>query len=813
MPVALDGAIARGRRRRALGALRWPPELFVLAALGFGLVAAPIVRGDLISHEGIVHYYALLSFVARQVRAAAWPSWNPFMVSGYPEIADPTTMFFYPATVPALMIFSVRDAVNTIIVLQLVLAGWFMYLYLGTIPLSRPARFLGGAVYMLSGFAAERVFAGDPQRLGTYALIPLLFYLVEEIVQARQRAGGALLGGLVLACQFFAGDPQTFAYATLALLAYAVCRLVNRRRGHGGPGAGLPATDIVGPALLLAAMLGFAACFAAAQALPTWQLFMLSNRRGLPPGFALLGSVPPLGLVSFLAPHFFGDEVRGSWGEIVLRAHDFYPHASTFYVGFFTLALIIIALLGRRDRWHVRFFGALGVAVLWLALGRFGILYRAVMYVPLLKSFRDIENINILLPISASVLAGFGLDGYRDGTSTRETWSKTRTILFFVLVAAAILWSLTLGWTWYAHRSWLLALREVRGDAGASLLFVGVAFSLSAGLLGLRARYAVNPPAWLAGAATAFIVVDLLCAGLPVTTAGTDIRAVLGEDAITRFLARDRSLYRERGLFDRAVVFGAQDVEGDPGLLPARYSEYTNFLQGYGLDTMVRPGGIHGVLIHRGLGSSLMSLLNVKYVFLPLSGADAARFRRVPGITELAPGTLLYTMPKVEPRILDSYGYVVLHDRIGILRELSRAGYDPRRELVLEETPAVPSGALPAPDAPIQPADLRISSYEADRVTVAAAFVHPGFLLLNDLEYPGWEAFVDGGATPIYRANYLFRAVAVPAGRHEVRFIYRDRHMEWGLRLGAIAGVIGIFAWLLDRRIRHETPVSAARHG
>jgi uncharacterized membrane protein YfhO len=59
-------------------------------------------------------------------------------------------------------------------------------------------------------------------------------------------------------------------------------------------------------------------------------------------------------------------------------------------------------------------------------------------------------------------------------------------------------------------------------------------------------------------------------------------------------------------------------------------------------------------------------------------------------------------------------------------------------------------------------------------------------LVLNDALYPGWEATLDGVATPLLRANTAFRAVLVPAGEHVVEMRYRARSFRRGL---ALAGV------------------------
>ena len=782
----------------ALRAVRLEPA--VLVALACAFVAVPWLRGEVIGREGVAEFYTRLFFIAHQVRMGVLPAWYPHVLSGMPLLADSPTALLYPLTMPLARLLSPTDALNTWIVVHVAVAGLSMYLYLGSASLavSRPGRFLGAAIYMLACPAAARILAGDTQRLAVYALIPIPFYLTEEIIRGRQRVGAAVLGGAAIACQFLAGDPQTLVYATLVLVAYAVVRLLHVYRQAAAP---IGPTDI---ALRLVIMFGLAGGFGAIQALPTLQLFLLSNRHGLDPNFALIGSMPPLGILSLLAPRFFGDEVHGSWGEVELRAPDFYVHSSILYVGFFTLALVIIALYARRDRWHVRFFGVTGLLVLWIALGRFGYLYRAAVYLPVLKGFRDIEDVNQLIPLCAAVLAAAGFDRYLEPDRAPALWRKTAVTLAAAVGAGAALAVATVFVVWRTRGIILFTYYPYIGRlTSGSALFALAALGLSAWLLRLRSR-AAEVPAWHTGAVIVFVVADLLYAGLPFVTAGSDLRAWERDDAITRYLGHDPSLYRVTGFSERAPFFGVQDAEGQSGLLLARYSEYTNALQGFALDEYIRPGSVHGVLIVRVPRAALplLDLLNVKYVLRHVDKATAARLRGRPDVAEVAPGAVVFTNPGVLPRVLDAYGYQVLHDRLSILRELIRPGHDPRRQVILEDIPDVPAGSLPPTPAPGPPADLRISSYAPTRVVIHARFARPGFLVLNDLYYPAWTATVDGRPARIYRANYLFRAVAVSAGDHDVRFVYRDRFLDVGAGVSGLTLIVGLLAWLADRRRR-----------
>ena len=64
--------------------------------------------------------------------------------------------------------------------------------------------------------------------------------------------------------------------------------------------------------------------------------------------------------------------------------------------------------------------------------------------------------------------------------------------------------------------------------------------------------------------------------------------------------------------------------------------------------------------------------------------------------------------------------------------------------------------------------------YRTSRSLCAISIAAPanGFLVLNDVWHPWWRASVDGRAARIVKANVLFRAVAVPPGRHIVRFTF-----------------------------------------
>jgi hypothetical protein len=144
------------------------------------------------------------------------------------------------------------------------------------------------------------------------------------------------------------------------------------------------------------------------------------------------------------------------------------------------------------------------------------------------------------------------------------------------------------------------------------------------------------------------------------------------------------------------------------------------------------------------------------------------------------------------------------------LARLAEGQFDPWRQVVLEDWPSDRRGVLGAPDD-----WARSASGPHGSVTVRARAANGGFLVLADPYYPGWRAFVDGGEVNILRANHLFRAVPLPPGEHEVRFVFEPSSLRAGALvtlLGAIAAVVLVAMSLRGRspaRPRHQPEITA----
>lgn len=72
----------------------------------------------------------------------------------------------------------------------------------------------------------------------------------------------------------------------------------------------------------------------------------------------------------------------------------------------------------------------------------------------------------------------------------------------------------------------------------------------------------------------------------------------------------------------------------------------------------------------------------------------------------------------------------------------------------------------------------------------------PGFVVLADTYYPGWQAILDGEKTTIYRANSILRAIYVPAGQHTITFTFRPPDFFIGLGISGLTLISCIFVIL-----------------
>jgi hypothetical protein len=178
---------------------------------------------------------------------------------------------------------------------------------------------------------------------------------------------------------------------------------------------------------------------------------------------------------------------------------------------------------------------------------------------------------------------------------------------------------------------------------------------------------------------------------------------------------------------------------------------------------------------------SLLTHFNVKY-FIGVAPPEAQRLAGTPiaVATDVAPIARLYSGAD-------------LMTGSAILARLSTVLPAQLDKALVEASDRPPS--LPAQQ--FQPVDARVVEFERSRLVVDVDAPAAGILVINEAWSPQWRATIDGDDAALFRANYILRAVAVPAGAHRIE-LYLSTPSYRGLLI-ADAALIALAIALLGR--------------
>lgn len=152
----------------------------------------------------------------------------------------------------------------------------------------------------------------------------------------------------------------------------------------------------------------------------------------------------------------------------------------------------------------------------------------------------------------------------------------------------------------------------------------------------------------------------------------------------------------------------------------------------------------------------------------------------------------IYEVPDILPRAsVFRMAEVLPEDQV--LQRLKEPSFNHQDRVILSQEslqdldPAVVHLLKSGPAEMNKAAD--ISQYDSQHVRIETHCDTPVVLMLNDANYPGWRAYVDGKLAPVVKANYLFRGVILLPGKHVVEFSYEPLSFRLGLMIsiGALA--------------------------
>jgi hypothetical protein len=236
---------------------------------------------------------------------------------------------------------------------------------------------------------------------------------------------------------------------------------------------------------------------------------------------------------------------------------------------------------------------------------------------------------------------------------------------------------------------------------------------------------------------------------------------------------------------NRAMMQGLQTTQGYDPVRLARYDDYVE-----AMDEDEQNSHHFADVFETGLDSPLLDLLNARYIIVPADPYDVPPADR-PGLDTSARDTLQKleeNLPTVyeddQTKVLENEEAMprawIVHSarqaESGEALELLNSGeVDPRETALLEdEPPEIYQAEDPSADR------ASVTEYGADRIELETTTDAPGLLVLSEVYYPAWKAYVDGSPVPVHVAEGLLRSVPVPEGEHTVKL----RYESWTLRAG-----------------------------
>jgi hypothetical protein len=164
-------------------------------------------------------------------------------------------------------------------------------------------------------------------------------------------------------------------------------------------------------------------------------------------------------------------------------------------------------------------------------------------------------------------------------------------------------------------------------------------------------------------------------------------------------------------------------------------------------------------------------------------------------IKEFNDGTYLYENTNALPRAYISHFATVEPSPDKVIEVLKTTKN--LTDIVLEKEPPIKmSGNNISKDE-----YCKISSFTPDKIVIEAKLSSPGFVVLTDNFYPGWEAKVNGTEGEIYRTNSIFKSVFVPSGINRIEFEFKPTYFYRNVYI-SLAFLIALGVLLFYYRVK-----------
>jgi len=707
-----------------------------------------------------------------------FPHWNPFTFCGMPFFATGAGIF-YPFNL-LLSLLPVDGAalwylIQAVFVLHVLIAGVCMRAYLLFRGRSNAAALFGAVSFMLGGYIVTHVIHSSVFYIAAW--LPLMLLLLEKGVRDLKPVY-VVIGGLLLGCVMQMGHAQVMFYAIVFMLTYALflsCQYgLKKSVTESVPVASTtpvsPSGQSIKPLLRRVALstLYFliAAGLCMVQYLPIFEASGHTVRSRFTITDASQGSLQIAQLLTALIPKLFGaytgsDGVPSFWLADAFQ-HGYYNYwESSFYVGVSTLILSLFAFRKiKTDRTAV-FYASWILFSFLIALGGNFFFYKLLfnLGIPGFNSFRHTPRILFVWAFIFPVMAAAALDGLDALKSSKPL----RVAALSLCAAAAVLGLITAAG---GLKSVFPLMNTADGRARYASL-QGMILLINAALFGtaliLFFKNVVNEKRTK--------IVMLLCVTIDmlVFAAGQHITRRDGADVVFKraqgTVETIKSL-RKEGIYRvntrQFIVEPGSKITAQSGFM------LMNRNQGYVSEIEITEGYNQFRLKYSMLPldaekfNVMLDLMNIRYYVNPqFKEGDKDKDVMLRNETCLPRAKLFYKAAVVNGT---NNGNSDTGADSLILDYMNGRNYDHKNEVVVTDPDLAKfTGGDGTGEA-------KIVKYDFNRIELDVDTDKEAILWLSEIWYPAWKATVNGNKTEVYKADYGFRVITVPAGKSKVVF-------------------------------------------
>ena len=445
------------------------------------------------------------------------------------------------------------------------------------------------------------------------------------------------------------------------------------------------------------------------------------------------------------------------------------------YIGAIVIFLAVLALFlvrGRLKWWVVAGF----ILTLLLSWGdNFkGLTQFFIDYVPMYDKFRAVSSIQVIIELILPILAIVGLHQFlshfekEDEKKKALLWSTgiVGGITLIFILFKTTLFDFASPYDSYFREEmglpFLEAIREDRmslftSDAIRSLIFV----LLTAAVLWF----------FIKGTVKKGLAVAALCILVLVDLVGVDRRYVDEEDFVQAKLVEepfqkngaDMQILEDDGHYR---VYDAAANAFNSG----RASYYHNALGGYHAAKPGRMQDLFEFYISQG-NIGILNMMNVRYIITQTKngGPVAQRNPYANGDAWFVENVLPAENANEEIQLLDSL--------------------DTKKTAVInkEFLSKIPSQKIERDST----ATIELFSYQPNHLVYEASTKSPQLAVFSEVYYPkGWSAYINGKPAEYFRANYVLRAMVIPAGNNKIEFKFEPKVIQTGSTISLMSSII-----------------------